>query len=230
MQLNDLLSKITDPYQPLYQSDVPWAPIYDASEISYTPLRAEASRQRLLAILGRLGDVKEKLGRGHLRILDLGCAQGYFSLSLCNSFTNSVLGVDHDPANIALCNHLAERRFGDLLERQEKFTVRFECAKVEDVMGRIRPGEFDVVLALSVFQHVCHDIGWEAVRDKLTALAKKAPVLFVELAQPGEPKYWARALPPIDRDILAGYSSITELGRYQSHFNETMRPMYLAIA
>lgn len=226
-QLNALLKDVTDPYQPIETGDVPWAPIFDAAKVSYTPLRAKESFDRRLAIRERLHRLPTK--RWPLRILDLGCAQGYFALGLCDRL-HSVVGVDHDPANIALCRFLADRRFGDFMERQDGFTVRFECARVEDVMDRVKSDEFDVALGLSVFQHLCWDLGgWEVARDRLAAFANKVPVLFVELAQPGEPRYWTKTLPPTDRDLLAGYSKIELLGRYQSHFSETMRPMYLAI-
>ncbi|UNW13438.1 methyltransferase domain-containing protein [Xanthomonas phaseoli pv. phaseoli] len=72
--------------------------------------------------------LRTALGRP-IRVLDLGCAQGYFSLNLA-ARGSIVHGADFLDRNVAVCRALAEE--------QGFVAATFECARIEDIVGGCR--------------------------------------------------------------------------------------------
>ena len=126
-----------------------------------------------------------------LKVLDLGCAQGFFSLSLAGSGA-TVTGVDFQAENIAVCSALAEEN--------PDLSVSFVQARIEDFVERLEPGEYDVVLGLSVFHHLVYLYGIEHVARLLTALMNDVNLGIFEFALKEEPLYWGSAQPDDPRD------------------------------
>ena len=91
----------------------------------------------------------KQLGRP-LRVLDMGCAQGFFSLSLAARGAQ-VHGVDFLDKNIFVCQALA-------LENPE-LKVTFGVGRLEEVVAALAPEQYDLVLGLSVLHHVVHEHG-----------------------------------------------------------------------
>lgn len=193
----------------------------------YQPIfgHAELSMGSSRGCEDRLGLIREcvtalgaKLGRS-LRVLDLGCAQGYFSLSLAAD-GHSVLGIDFLDRNVLVCQALAAE--------QGLANASFECAGVEDVIDRILPEQYDVVLGLSVFHHLVYAHGIAAVQDHLRRLASLVTLGIYEMALREEPLYWGPAQPGRPADLLEAYAFRRVLAFMPTHLSGIQRPLFVA--
>ncbi len=162
--------------------------------------------------------LRDKLGRA-VRVLDLGCAQGYISLTVA-SWGAEVTGIDFYDKNIEVCNLLLQEHAG--------YHVFFDVARIEDCLTRVQAGQFDMVLGLSVFHHLCKMYGWEKVQNLLSELASKIVVGIFELALRVEPLQWANALPEDYRVILSGFSCVKLLSYCDTHLSKYRRPLCFA--
>jgi SAM-dependent methyltransferase/predicted NBD/HSP70 family sugar kinase len=158
----------------------------------------------------------QKLGRP-LRVLDLGCAQGFFSFSLAR-LGATVFGVDSREANIEVCRALAESHPGPT----------FHLGFVELALAGLGPGQFDLVLGLSVLHHLVNQSGPAPVRELLAQVARHVPAGVFELALASEPASWARALPEDPRSLLDGFAFVHECARHIAHHADVSRPLYFA--
>lgn len=192
-----------------------YQPIFQHSEFSGGESRSCADRlQKISQACGALCGV---LGRP-LKILDLGCAQGYFSLSLA-LLGHEVHGIDLEKRNIDVCQALA---------KEHSFSVEFSVSRIEDFIQEIQPGEYDVVLGLSVFHHIIHAKGQAVVSALLQSVLKKAALFIVEFALPEEPLYWASSQPVTPRLLLDSAAFLSEVGRFATHLSDIKRPLYLS--
>ena len=160
----------------------------------------------------------KQLGRP-LRVLDMGCAQGFFSLSLAARGAQ-VHGVDFLDKNIFVCQALA-------LENPE-LKVTFGVGRLEEVVAALAPEQYDLVLGLSVLHHVVHEHGVGQVQQWLTHLAAVSKATVVELALREEPLYWGPSQPEHHLDLLEGYAFTTQLDLYGTHLSGIERPLLVA--
>ena len=202
-----LVTALSELYQPVFGAEE-----FDASA-GYDPARDR--RAQLEPIVHALGEQLRRL----VRILDLGCAQGYFSLSLAATGAH-VRGVDREAENIALCRALAAEH--------PELDVSFVLGSVEDEIAELASGDFDVVLALNVFHHMCHEHGFAATRQMLRDLAGKVEVLLAETALRIEPLYWAESLPADPRELIADFGFVHCVAYFPNHLSDTVRPMFFA--
>jgi O-antigen chain-terminating methyltransferase len=203
-EMKDLVAKLPECYQPIF---------------GFPQLDEAVSRQcddRLVVIRDALESLVQHYGRP-LRVLDLGCAQGFFSLSVAD-LCESVLGIDYLAANIDVCN--AARDAADLQH------VRFETGEITEVISKLEVGQFDVVFGLSVFHHLCHLQGWPAIADRLKKLADAVDVQLLELADAREPLYWAPSLPADAVDLIRKIGFIYPLGVFPTHLGDVERTLY----
>ncbi|WP_160288680.1 methyltransferase domain-containing protein [Pseudomonas knackmussii] len=199
-------------------SDLPeiYQPIYGHIEFS-----TEASRScedRLERILQVYRALETAIGRP-LRVLDIGCAQGYFSFNLAECGA-SVRGVDYLPQNINLCRTLAEEH--------PELDICFEIDRAEAVIDRITQDQYDLVLGLSVFHHVIHEHGVLASQKLLSRISETTRAAIFEFALKEEPLYWAKSQPDNPDALLVDFPFIHELSRHQTHLCEVARPLYVA--
>ena len=203
-RIAELVAALSEVYQPIHGH-----PEYDASA-------RRACDDRLTAVLRAVVWVG---GQRKLRILDIGCNQGWFSLQLA-ALGHDVLGIDSDPANIALARALAA---------ESGIAARFEVATFDESwLARQEDGAFDLALVLSVFQHVSHAVGFVRARRMARKLAQRSRALVCELALREEPLYWAAALPGDPEELLADIAFVREMGRFATHLSELRRPMFFA--
>jgi O-antigen chain-terminating methyltransferase len=203
-EMRELVAKLPECYQPIF---------------GFPQLDEAVSRQcddRLMVIRDALESLAHHYGRP-LRVLDLGCAQGFFSLSVAD-LCESVLGIDYLAANVDVCN--AARDAAGLQH------VRFETGEITEVIDKLKPGQFDVVFGLSVFHHLCHSQGWPAIADLLKKLAGVVDVQLLELAEATEPLYWAPSLPADTIDLIRKIGFIYPLGVFPTHLGEVARTLY----
>lgn len=199
-------------------SDLPeiYQPIYGQPELSSQVSRPCLDR---LDSIARIHDALQHLLGRPLKVLDLGCAQGYFSLNLAQRGAN-VHGIDYLDKNIAVCNALAQAH--------PQLHVSFETGRVEDVIEHLEPGRYDLVLGLSVFHHIVHERGAEAVKTLLERAANQSGALIVELALREEPLYWASSQPQDPRTLLESIAFVHEVARHATHLAPIPRPLVVA--
>lgn len=199
-------------------SDLPeiYQPIYGHPELSDQVSRPCFDRLERIA---RIHDaLQRQLGRP-LNVLDLGCAQGYFSLSLAERGA-TVHGVDYLDRNVAVCNALAKVH--------PHLNASFETGRVEDAIERLEPGCYDLVLGLSVFHHIIHEKGVDAVKALLERITNHCGALIVEMALREEPLYWAPAQPEDPRTLLEPIAFVYEVARHATHLAPIPRPLFVA--
>jgi SAM-dependent methyltransferase len=193
-----------------------YQPVFGHPELSNGASRR--SQDRLAPILEIYRALEAQLQRP-LRVLDLGCAQGFFSLNLAR-LGASVHGVDFQYGNIAVCQALARE--------SAELEATFEAARIEDALKALGADQYDLVLGLSVFHHIIHRIGAFAVQEMLAALSDKVAAGVFELALASEPTAWAASQPGNPRQILAGFGFVLELAQNATHLSDVARPLYFA--
>lgn len=199
-------------------ADLPeiYQPIFGRSDLSDHVSRPCADRLDVIA--GIYDALQAHLGRP-LRVLDLGCAQGYFSLSLANRGA-AVRGVDFLDKNVAVCTALSQEH--------PQLDASFEVGRVEDVIDRLEPGQYDLVLGLSVFHHVIHERGIDEVKRLFQRAAEMSGALVLEIALREGDLYWAASQPEEPRVLLESVHFVREMARCQTHLTSVQRPLYFA--
>lgn len=190
MAINSELSALVNALPEFYQ------PIYGHSEWDNKPLRS--CKDRLSVIEKIYNDLSKELGRP-LRVLDLGCAQGFFSLNLALR-GGIITGVDFCEQNIRLCKFLANEH--------PNVKAEFICAKIEDFLLTVKDGEYDLILCLSILHNISKYLGVKKVQDMISDLSQKINVGIFEFALE-----WVHTsyIPADYRDFLLGFSFIREL-------------------
>lgn len=201
-----LVSQLPEIYQPIYLHP-------ELSEVV-----SRTCEDRLIYLTAVHNGLRNKLGRP-VRVLDLGCAQGFFSLNLA-ALGAKVHGVDYLDKNVAVCQALADEFPG--------LQASFETGSIEAAIDRIRSDQFDLVLGLSVFHHLIHEHGLDFVHQLLNRLSQVTTVGLFEIALKNEPLYWGPSQPDDPRQILKHYSFVHELGRHNTHLSTIVRPLYFA--
>lgn len=158
-----------------------------------------------------------KLGRP-LRVLDLGCAQGFFCLSLADRAA-TVKGIDFQEKNIAVCRALADEN--------PQLDASFATGRIEEVIDALKPGQYDLVIGLSVFHHIVYLHGVERTQRWLARLASCTEAMILELALRGEPLYWGPSQPADPRELLHDCAFFHEIARFNTHLSAIHRPLYV---
>lgn len=191
-----------------------YQPIYGYPQLSEAASRATEDR---LSEIRRVHDaLSSRLGRS-LRVLDLGCAQGFISLSLA-SLGARVVGVEMLPENAELC-----RKLGAL---NPTLDVKFIEGRIEEFALSLEDDAFDMVILLSVIHHVAFHVSPEVAEATVARIRRCAPVLVAELAVAEEPLYWAAALPAEPTSIFGDARFVREIGRTGTHLSGVARPLF----
>ncbi|WP_052696562.1 methyltransferase domain-containing protein [Pantoea sp. BL1] len=203
--LHDLITALPEVYQTIFGH-----PEWDSNV-------SRNCNERLDVIYEVYTTLSNKLGRP-LKVLDLGCAQGFFSLTLANKGA-TVKGIDFLDKNIDVCRKLAEEN--------ESLNVEFDTGRIEDVIENIEPRDYDLVIGLSVFHHLVHEHGIEKVRNLLSKLANSVHAMILELALREEPLYWGPSLPDQPEELIENCKFYRIIAEYQTHLSSVIRPMYV---
>lgn len=204
------LSKLVAALPEMYQ------PILNHPDLSVRVTRT--CEDRLSHIKQIYQSLEQKLGRP-LRVLDLGCAQGFFSLSLAQ-LGATVCGVELQECNIAVCNALAKEH--------PEFKITFRQGMIEEVLLNLKQDEYDLVLGLSVFHHLVHIAGLVFVQKMISILAHAVTAGIYELALPNEPTKRSQSLPANPREVLNSYAFVHEAAQHSTHLRGIDRPFYIA--
>ena len=181
----------------------------------------ETSRQcvdREPEILAVVRAYQNFTNKKELRVLDLGCAQGYYSFTLQNQGC-LVDGIDFNEKNIDCCNALKE---------ENNLNCNFKQAKIDhEFIDAIDDDAYDIVLILSVIHHVCHENGFEYARGIMEKLAKKGTLVVTELAIKEEPLYWNKNLPENYTEWFDNIVFFEEIAFEETHLSSVIRPLVL---
>ena len=164
-------------------NDLPecYQPIFGHPELSSQVSRASEDRlSSIIETYDRLSNVTET----PLKVLDLGCAQGFFSLNLAARGAD-VTGIDFLDKNVAVCNALA-------LENPD-FKATFQHGQVEAIIESLNDGDFDLVLGLSVFHHIIHAHGLDATKS----LLRKTGMSWLPASTSNSKNTMSRTTPPM---------------------------------
>ncbi len=187
----------------------------------YPHLSSTASRPCLdrLQQIEQIYSSLEGLLNRPLKVLDLGCAQGFFSLSLAQRGAE-VHGVDYLDKNIDLCRALANEH--SILK------ISFEERKIEDLLPTLQSGQYDLVLGLSVFHHLIYIHGVSYIKTILEQLAEISGALILEFAINSEPLYWGPSQPPDPCELIHNIGFIHLIAHHGTHLAEIPRPLFIA--
>jgi O-antigen chain-terminating methyltransferase len=158
------------------------------------------------------------------RILDVGCAQGYFSFALKQRFSElgrdvEIVGVDYLIDNVEFCRLVAEYHQLDVRFIHDHFDGAF--------FERHDLGQFDIVLALNVLHHIRALDGEVAACAALQAIQHHSRVLVCEIAQSKEALDWVgSSWHASDDELLHGYPFRRKLAEFSTHLTDVKRPLY----
>lgn len=119
-----------------------------------------------------------------MRVLDIGCAEGFFSFEAERRGAREVIGIDHFPDSI--------RRF-NVVKTARQSNATAVLMNVYDLDPR-RLGTFDLVLFYGVFYHLKHpQLALERIRSVCTGELRFQTHIYEEPAVRGSP--WAKFHP-----------------------------------
>ena len=163
-------------------------------------------------------------GAGTLRVLDIGCAQGYFSLGLCAELRKlgrrvEVIGVDSLESNVRFCGRLAE---------YHGIEARFIHDRFDEGFFTRHPLErFDAILAMNVLHHIRQLQGGGTAEDAaVAAIRAHSRVLLCEVAQADEALDWISDWHASDHGLLRSFAFRRKLGEFETHLTDVRRPLY----
>jgi O-antigen chain-terminating methyltransferase len=192
-----------------------YQPVFGHPEFSTSASRPSSDR---LKQVEQIYVTLEKLLGRPLKVLDLGCAQGFFSLSLAQRGA-VVHGVDYLDQNIVLCKALAKEN--------PCLNISFAEGQIEDIVPALQPGQYDLVLGLSVFHHLVCTNGVPKVKALLERLAKVSGALLLEMALQNEPLYWGPSQPNDPRELLNDIGFVHLIGFNGTHLAKIPRPLFI---
>jgi|GEM_PF-6506503 len=193
-----------------------YQPAWGLDETRTQARRGSADRFALL-----LRHIAALPGEAPLRVLDIGCAQGYFALGLTAELRErgiEVIGVDALADNVRFCEQLVAHHGLEARFLHDRFDAGF--------FQRHAFAHFDAVLALNVLHHIRELQGAQAMEAALAAIRTHSRVLFCELAQRDEALDWIGDWHESDHALLGDYAFRRRLGEFETHLTQVRRPLY----
>ncbi len=204
--LRDLLAEIPEQYQD----------IYGHPEYSGNHSRDCLKREKLIRQI--IHEIQGKTGKKELKVLDLGCAQGYYSF-VAAEMGCDVFGIDMLDINVNVCN---------ALRNETDMNCAFRQQTVQKTVESLQDGEYDIVFLFSVIHHISNENGFSYARKMLELLSKKASCVLAEMALKEEPLYWNENLPCKYEEWFANIPFFNELDFFETHLSEIKRPLIFA--
>jgi hypothetical protein len=117
-------------------------------------------------------------------------------------------------------------------QRINGLAATFKTAPLDlNTVSTILPGEYDVVLALSVLHHITLRRGIDYVKQLVAERLARIPIRIVELAHRDKDVNfaWRESLPEDPLGIFSAcpHIRVHRLGDFSSHLSSSVRPMYL---
>lgn len=171
-----------------------------------------------------------KVLRGEpLRVLELGCSNGYLLFGLNSKIAIESLGLDIQSGCIDLCTEIAE----NCDYRNMRFIKSEINLSTIEIARDFNP---DVLICFSVLHHFCYPKAYSpAIAGDLSyaeslvrILSEIAEVAIFELALHEEEASWSSCLPRHPYDLLSPYPFIRQLGFSDTHLSSVKRPIVFA--
>ena len=191
--------------------------IYGHPELSEGVSRACSDRGRYICQI--VNDLQLYTNRKRLKVLDLGCAQGFYSLALAE-MDCEVYGIDSLEKNIEVCKLLKEENNFENCS----FTVNELSLDYANKMME----EYDVILTLSVMHHIAFKNGFEKAREIFEILAAHTKIMISEMAVKTEPLYWNQTLPSVYDEWYSTIRFFDEVSFFNTHLSEIQRPLIIS--
>ena len=181
-----------------------YQPLFGREAEGLVPRRACADRLRAIA------DAISPFELDPAVIVDVGAAQGYFTLALAERFPqHRFVGLDSLEENVAVSNLLNDMRVTNAEFRR--------CEAHAGTLAPLLTGRQNCVLLLNVLHHVCTQHGWIDTDRMLAEVAENADLAIVELASAAEGLDWTRDLPRDDSAWLERFKFVRTIGSFETH-------------
>lgn len=197
----------------------PYQIIYGHPELSGNISRECIDREHI--IFHTIDIYRKATKKTSLKILDIGCAQGYFCLKAAE-LGHEACGIDILEENIDCCRKLAE---------ENNYTIHFETDTLSpEFIKKIKDEKYDVILALSVFHHVANGYGFTAARYILEQLSEFSEIIISEMAIKEEPVTygWKFRIPDKYETWYDNIAFYKELGYLETHLSNVKRPIIVS--
>ncbi len=167
---------------------------------------------------------------GARSLLDIGCAEGYFTQRAARELGCLSLGIEADVRRLTVAQNI------NTLERNE--LTGFMYAEVDmDSLSRLP--KFDIVLFLSVLHHFMREHGSDYCREVLSIIRTKTnKVMIFDMGIESELLDWDKELPGMDEEPSAaiaellrsaGFSQVDLIGHSSARRDRVSRPMFRAL-
>ncbi len=215
VHIETLISDLPCQYQNIYGH-----PEYDETVLGIDTIK---NGEKIADIINQY---KKLTGKTTIKVLDIGCAQGYYSLKAAE-LGCKVVGIDLEEKNIAICKYL---------NRENKFSVDFRKEFLDyDFVKNIQDDEYDFIFLFSVIHHLCQEevtyykgYGYNYAISIMKELSKKCKILLGVLATREETLHWAKYLPNSYNDFLKDFAFSTEINYVFIPYQKTFRPFIFA--
>lgn len=139
------------------------------------------------------------------RVLDIGCATGYFSFKAALAGASIVVGIDHDPAAIEVCN-VAATIF-------DVPNVQFEHMVVVTPPSQ----KYDVVFAMAILNWM----GRERAEEWLDWIVVNESEAWIEMPLKGDGRrgaHWLTTDPEVEKWLKGFFPTVERVGKtYGAH-------------
>lgn len=215
-KLSELLKNLPCQYQNIFNH-----PEFDSATLGIDTKKNAAYISELIS------QYKNLTHKKNVKVLDIGCAQGYYALTAAKNGCD-VEAIDLEDANIALCNYLNKESSHNVKFRTGFFDLNF--------VKTIKEGEYDFIFLFNVIHHIAcgcaygYKGGRMQAKKIMNLLSTKCKILVGSLAVCGERAIWSKYLPQDYRDWLIDFKFYDEV-RWQyinSSFQNIYRPVVLA--
>lgn len=179
------------------------------------------SEERLPILIDLIKSYMKDTEKQIVKILDIGCGEGYFEFRLQEEFEDRIqlTGVDSNKGSIELAH---------AINNENHWDIEFKLShQMNQLIESIRPDEYDIVLLFNVLHWTSlQEGGWQNTRKWVEDLSLKVPVLLLELAGydtahpnrvPGDYKKYFQN--------IKFFIKLTEFKHFSSH---EMRPFIVA--
>ena len=192
-----------------------YQPAYMIGGINLTPKRECKDRCRAIekALDGNIAGLK---------ILDIGSNLGY----VCYYF------ADRGAVTEGWENDIKHAETARLIGQINglRTSIKSKEFNMEEI-EQIKPGDYDVIMFLSVLHHVIHFNGLRYAQEAIKKTIEKIPVLIAELAVKNEDAtlFWNEALPDNELavfDLVKDEIIIDKIGVFSTHLSSIERPLY----
>ena len=150
-----------------------------------------------------------------LRILDVGCAQGYLSFNL-SKYCKTIDAVDGCLQNINLCN-LINRKFNlNNIKFYHTDVLKFEFSH-----------EYDLIIIFNVIHHICHQNSIDITLEFLRKIRQESKVSLLELTNRNENHEWSTSLPESNEIFTEIFDFSDTICEFNNHINDKKRPLII---